>query len=91
MVAIGIRLVSVQTGEVLLAVSTQKTILSTRVGVNVFRFLDMGTKLLETEAGFTQNESVTYAVRKAIEASVVQLVEKGEEKELWEFKKEKEK
>ena len=89
MVTIGIRLISVQTGEVLLAVSTQKTILSTRIGVSVFKFLDMGTKLLETEAGFTQNESVTYAVRKAIEASIVQLVKDGEEKELWEFKKEK--
>ena len=91
MVTVGIRLISVQTGEVLLAVSTQKTILSTRIGVSVFKFLDMGTKLLETEAGFTQNESVTYAVRKAIEAAVVQIVKKGEEKELWEFKKEKEK
>ena len=91
MVTIGIRLISVQTGEVLLSVSTQKTILSTRIGVSVFKFLDMGTKLLETEAGFTQNESVTYAVRKAIEAAVVQIVKEGEEKQLWEFKKEKEK
>ena len=90
-VSVGIRLISVQTGEVLLAISTHKTIMSTKVGVNVFRFLDMGTKLLETEIGFTQNESITYAVRKAIEASVVELVEKGEESELWEFKKEKEK
>ena len=70
MVSVGMRLVSVNTGEVLLAVSTHKTILSTKVGINVFRFLDMGTKLLETEVGFTQNESITYAVRKAIEASV---------------------
>ena len=87
MVSVGIRLISVQTGEVLLAVSTQKTILSTRVGVNVFKFLDMGTKLLETEAGFTQNESITYAVRKAIEASVVELVKNGEKQKLWKFKK----
>ena len=91
MVTIGIRLVSVQTGEVLLAVSTQKTILSTRIGANIFKFLDMGTKLLETEAGFSENESVTYAVRKAIEASVVELVEKGEKKKLWKFKREKKK
>ena len=91
MVTIGIRLVSVQTGEVLLAVSTQKTILSTRIAANVFKFLDMGTKLLETEIGFTQNESITYAVRKAIEASVVQLVKDGEKKKLWKFKKGEEK
>ena len=90
MVSVGMRLVSVNTGEVLLAVSTHKTILSTKVGINVFRFLDMGTKLLETEVGFTQNESITYAVRKAIEASVVELILKGEEEGLWKFKTEKE-
>ena len=90
-VSVGIRLISVQTGEVLLAISTHKTILSTKVGLNVFRFLDMGTKLLETEIGFTQNESITYAVRKAIETSVVELVKRGEKNELWEFKKEEEK
>ena len=91
MVSIGLRLISVQTGEVLMAVSTQKTILSTRIGINVFKFLDLGTKLLETEIGFSQNESVTYAVRKAIEVSVVELVEKGEKQKLWAFKKEKNK
>ena len=88
MVSVGIRLVSVNTGEVLLAVSTHKTILSTKVGINVFRFLDMGTKLLETEIGFTQNESITYAVRKAIEASVVELILEGEKTGLWEFEEE---
>ena len=86
MVSVGLRLISVQTGEVLLAVSSEKTILSTRLGANVFKFLDMGTKLLETEAGFTQNESATYAVRKAIEQSVIQLINDGEKKKLWEFK-----
>mgnify|MGYP003654417493 FL=1 len=87
-VTIGIRLVSVQTGEVLLAVSSEKTILSTRVSAGVFKFLDMGTKLLETEAGFTENESVSYAIIKAIEQSVCELIEKGADKELWKFKKE---
>ena len=86
MVSIGLRLISVQTGEVLLAVSSEKTILSTRLGANVFKFLDMGTKLLETEAGISQNESVTYAVRKAIEAAVIQLIEDGEKNDLWEWK-----
>ena len=86
MVSVGLRMISVQTGEVLLAVSSQKTILSTRVGANVFKFLDMGTKLLETEMGLSQNESVTYAVRKAIEAAVIQLVKDGEKKKLWEYK-----
>ena len=49
----------------------------------------MGTKLLETEAGITDNESTTYAVRKAIEQAVIEIIKEGEQKELWKFKKEK--
>ena len=86
MVSVGLRLISVQTGEVLLAVSSQKTILSAKVGVSLFTFLDMGTKLLEVEAGVSENESTSYAVRKAIEHCVSQIIEEGIEKELWKFK-----
>lgn len=88
MVTVALRLISVQTGEVLLAVSSQKTILSTKLSATVFRFLDMGTKLLETEAGITDNESTTYAVRKAIEQAVIEIIKEGEQKELWKFKEE---
>lgn len=88
MVTVGLRLISVQTGEVLLAVSSQKTILSTKLSATVFKFLDLGTKLLETEAGITDNESTTYAVRKAIEQAVIEIIKEGESKKLWEFKKE---
>jgi len=84
-VTVGIRLISVNTGEILMAISAEKTILSTRISTNVFKFLDMGTKLLETEVGYTENESVTYAVRKAIEKSVEELIIKGDEQGLWEF------
>ena len=69
-VKIGMRLVSVQTGEVLLAVSSEKTILSTKLSTGTFKFLDLGTRLLETEMGFTENESVSYAIIKAIEQSI---------------------
>jgi curli biogenesis system outer membrane secretion channel CsgG len=48
----------------------------------------MGTKLLETEAGITDNESTTYAVRKAIEQAVIEIIKEGEQKELWKFKEE---
>jgi curli production assembly/transport component CsgG len=85
-VSVGIRLVSVSTGEILLAVSSQKTILSTRLSATVFRFLDVGTKLLEVEAGYTENESVTYAVRKAIDKVIVDMINEGTKKGLWEFK-----
>ena len=87
MVSVALRLISVQTGEVLIAVSSQKTILSTKVGMNVFKFLDMGTKLVEVEAGATENESTTYAVRKAIEHAISQMIEEGIQKKLWKFKK----
>ena len=88
-VSVGIRLVSVSTGEILLAVSSEKTILSTRTSATVFRFLDMGTKLLEIEAGYTENESVTYAVRKAIDKVIIDMIEEGTKKDLWKFKEEK--
>ena len=87
MVSVGLRLISVQTGEVLIAVSSQKTILSTKLSATVFKFLDLGTKLIETEAGITDNESVTYAVRKAIEQAVVEIIKEGEKAKLWKFKK----
>ena len=86
MVSVALRLISVQTGEVLIAVSSQKTILSTKIGMNVFKFLDMGTKLVEVEAGASENESTTYAVRKAIEQAVGQMIEQGIKKKLWKFK-----
>ena len=89
MVTVALRLISVQTGEVLLAVSSQKTILSTKLSATAFKFLDLGTKLLETEIGITDNESATYAVRKAIEQAVIEIIKEGERKKLWEFKKEK--
>ena len=85
-VSVSLRLISVQTGEVLLAVSSQKTILSTKVGMNVFKFLDMGTELIEIEAGTTENESTTYAIRKAIEHGVNQVIERGIENGLWKLK-----
>jgi curli production assembly/transport component CsgG len=88
MVTVALRLISVQTGEVLLAVSSQKTILSTKLSATVFKFLDLGTKLLETEAGITDNESTTYAVRKAIEQAVIEIITEGEQKKLWKYKKE---
>jgi len=88
-VSIGIRLVSVSTGEILLAVSSEKTILSSRTSATVFRFLDMGTKLLEIEAGYTENESVTYAVRKAIDKAIVDMISEGAKQGLWEYKETK--
>lgn len=85
-VTVSMRAVSVQTGEVLLSVSTTKTIISTGSNITVFKFYDMGTQSLEAEAGNTVNEPVNYAVRTAIEAAVVELIKEGERKKFWSYK-----
>lgn len=84
-VTIGLRAVSVLTGEVLISVTTEKTILSTSVGLNVFKFYDMGTKVLEIEAGTSTNEPVNYAVRQGIESAVIELVKEGKRKNFWNY------
>jgi len=86
-VTVVMRLVSVSTGRVLMSVATQKTIASYRSGADIFKFFDMGTKLVETETGYSVNEPVNYAVRAAIEAGVVELIYEGKERALWKFKK----
>lgn len=84
-VTVGIRAISVLTGEVLLAVTTEKTILSTNVGINIFKFFDMGTKVLEIETGTSTNEPVNYAVRQTIESAVIEMVKEGKRKKLWTY------
>ena len=88
-VTISMRIVSVSTGEVLLTVAIEKTILSVSMGSSVFKFLDLGTRAIETETGITENEPVNYAVRAAIEQAVVEIILQGQHKGLWKFKEEK--
>jgi len=85
-VTIAMRVVSVNTGEVLLSVTTQKDIASHASGVDVFKFLDLGTKAVEIESGMAINEPVNYAVRAAVEQSIVEIVEQGERRGLWQYK-----
>ena len=85
-VTVSMRIVSVQTGEVLLSTNVTKTIASHASGGDVFRFLDMGTKALELETGVAVNEPVNYAIRTAIEFAVLQLIYAGEKQEFWKFK-----
>ena len=84
-VTVSLRLVSVQTGEILLTVSATKTIASTSNGADVFRFLDLGTRALEIESGNAANEPVNYAIRTAIEFAVLQMLYEGKECGLWEW------
>ena len=82
-VTVSLRVVAVQTGEILLSVHATKTIASYSQGGDVFRFLDMGTKALEFESGNATNEPVNYAIRTTIEHAVLQMVYEGVNKKLW--------
>ena len=85
-VTISMRLVSVQTGEVLTSVTVEKNLLSTSEGITAFKFFDMGTKAFEFDGQQTSNEAGSYAIRSAIETAVVELIKDGERKGLWRFK-----
>jgi curli production assembly/transport component CsgG len=69
-----------------MSIAVDKSIASVRSGTDVFKFLDMGTKLIEAETGYSSNEPVNYAVRAAIEAAVIELVCEGEKRKFWKFK-----
>ena len=84
-VTIILRLVNVQTGEVVMTTTVEKTIFSTSTNADVFKYFDADTMLVEIEAGYAKNEPVTFAVRKAIEKGVVDLIHLGAKKDLWEF------
>jgi curli production assembly/transport component CsgG len=84
-VTIILRLVNVQSGEVVITTTVEKTILSGETGADVFKYLDTDTMLVEIEMGVARNEPVTYAVRKAIEKGVVDLINEGAKKGLWEI------
>jgi curli production assembly/transport component CsgG len=81
-----LRLVSVQTGEVLTTVTVEKNLLSTAEGVTALRFFNQATRAFEFDASQTFNEPGNYALRSAIEAAVIELIKKGERQNLWKFK-----
>lgn len=87
LVVISLRLVSVQTGEILTTVTVERDILSTSDGVTALRFFNQATKAFEFDTGQTYNEPGNYALRSAIEAGIIELIRKGERQGLWQFKK----
>jgi curli production assembly/transport component CsgG len=84
-VTVSMRVVAVSTGEVIITVSTTKTILSTGNSFTFFKFFDLGTQAAEIEAGHTINEPVGYAVRAAIDQAVVEVIKEGERKGYWAY------
>ena len=84
-VTVSLRLVSINSGEVLISTAVSKTIYSTAHNVGVLKFVDSGTKSLELESGTALNEPTTYAVRVAIEQAVYEMIMEGQRKGLWNF------
>ena len=85
-VTVSLRGISTLTGEILLNVQTTKTILSTGGGYDVFKFVDMDTKLVEIEDGVAKNEGVTKATRSATELAVLELIYQGHDRGFWVIK-----
>lgn len=84
-IAVNLRVVDVNTGQVLSSVNTSKTILSYEVQAGVFRYIDY-QRLLEGEIGYTTNEPVMLCVMSAIETGVIYLVNDGINRNLWALK-----
>jgi curli production assembly/transport component CsgG len=89
-VVVSLRGVNTNTGEVILNVQVSKTVLSVGRDLSLFKFVDVGTKLVEAEAGMTENEANTMAVKMAIEEAVLQLIKQGIEKGYFKYKEEAE-
>ena len=86
LVVISLRLVSVQTGEVLSSVTIEKNLLSTADGVTALRFFNQATQAFEFDSSQTFNEPGNYALRSAIEQGVIELIKRGEKQNLWKYK-----
>ena len=85
-VTISLRVVSTQTGEVLLTTNVQKTVLSYQVGVATFKAFEDGTRIFENEIGMTSTEIGIYVLKSAVEKGVENIIFDGEKYGLWKFK-----
>ena len=85
-VVISLRLVSVQTGEILQTVTVEKNLLSTADGATALKFFNQATQAFEFDSSQTFNEPGNYALRSAIETGVIELIRKGEKQGLWKYK-----
>ena len=84
-VTVSLRFVSTLTSEILLSSTVSKTVYSTSLGSDVFKFVNESLDSLEFEIGYAKNELVSIATRAAIDLAIVDLIEKGEKKNMWKF------
>jgi curli production assembly/transport component CsgG len=85
MITVSLRVVSVTTGEVLVSITTTKTVYSYMDKLGVLRFVEAGTKSIEAEIGMGVNESGNRATNMAIEAAVVEMIREGQKKGYWDY------
>jgi curli production assembly/transport component CsgG len=85
-VTISLRAVSVATGEVLVSITVNKTVISFQDRAGVLRFFDTGTRAVEIETGSAVNESMNKAVQIAVHAAVIELIQEGERRGHWQYK-----
>lgn len=81
-VTVYLRAINVRTGEVLKSVSSTKSILSKKLQFSVFRFI-RHERLLEIEAGLSNNPPRMMCVMEAIEKCVFDLIIAGIHDDLW--------
>jgi curli production assembly/transport component CsgG len=84
-ITVALRAVSVQTGRVLVSVTTTKTLYSVQVHGSAFQFAAVDA-LLQAEAGYTKNAPATLAVREGVQLAVYALIFEGVKNHLWQFK-----
>lgn len=77
-----LRAVDVHSGQVLLSVSSNKKVFSQELRSGLFRYVAFN-RLAEMEGGYSTNEPVQQAVKLALEAAVVALIEQGLQRGFW--------
>ena len=82
-VTVSLRMISVNTGEILIESTQTKTIYSHGRSQDVFKFIEAGTELVEIEFGSASNESNTIALQKSIESALLNIINIGFDRGYW--------
>jgi curli production assembly/transport component CsgG len=83
-VTVGVRVVSVQSGEVLSSVTTTKTVYSISLSPSMYKYVSVD-QILQIEGGITHSEPTQLAVRQAIDLAVYATIMEGARSGLWKF------
>lgn len=84
-VTVHLRAIDIESGQVLVSVSTSKRLLSQEYRTGLFRYIKY-KRLLGLEAGYTTNEPSHICVTDAIEKAVHDLILEGALQQVWKFK-----